>query len=513
MATGVDYIRASNGQAPFVSGELADAATQDFLDNEASRDDQRYEDYQMYEEFYRGDHKTKLTDRARQYLEGHGHHVKFRDNFAETVIDIIAERLEIVGFTAGEDDVISTWLQEFWDQERMDTEQTTIHTTALMKADCFVMVDWEEPDEDEDEGHACIVFNDPSLVKVKYEASSTKEMERASKCWADSMEIGEHTYLEIERLNIYYPGYIEKWWRARSDGSKTGKGGWMKWETVGEEWPLPWVDEKGKNLGIPVFHFRNRSLGKTHGFSDLENTIPSIESLNKLVIDLNAIADSQAWDQRWGTGISVNEAADYKNVPGEMWVHPNEGAKFGQFDAASLEGIIAAIENVLSRLARRTRSPMHLLTGGDMPSGESLRAAEAGLVAKVLDRSKTYGNTWEDIMLFVLRLTQSRQGLKFEVPRNLKVMWKDPQSRNELEALNVALLKKQIGVSNRTLLIEQGYDPDQEEKQSTEEKEAALEQQAKMFDAGNLGGFGGGQDLPKDKNKKDKAKPDDKGAK
>lgn len=209
------------------------------------------------------------------------------------------------------------------------------------------------------------------------------------------------------------------------------------------------------------------------------------------------ILDNQAWRQRWATGVDPS-SADFKNLPGDVWMAPDKDARFGDFAADEATGVLAAIEGTLSRIARRTRTPLHLLTGGDMPSGEALRSAESGLVAKAGLRQTGFGNSWEDAMRLAMRIEQVFGEADFPAGAEdgkISATWRDAQSRNEVEEANTALVKKQLGVSRRTLLMELGYDPDQEEERRSAEGSADTAALERFLDRGADTGAGS-QDTP-----------------
>ena len=496
MATALDLIRRAQGQ------QAQDAATSDqelqtFLDAAADMGEDRVERYELYESFYEGEHRTELTDRAREFLERKG--VRFAENFCEPAVDMKAERLVVTGFDVrpaeadGGDPTeaspqamaLGRWLTEtFWQGCRMDGVQDTMHTASLTKGDAFGIVGWDNA-----AGAPTFSFNAPEMVKAVYDDESPDRMMYAVKRWASS-RVGPSNPegRAIIRLNLYYPDRIEKFYRMhRSDG----RGGWARWmdePTEGESaaWPTPWVDAQGHPLGIPVIHFRNNAKGRCYGRSELAGVIPQNMLLNKQVLDLVAIEDSQAWPQMWGTGIDA-ATADYKKAPGTVWTAPGD-AKFGQLDAAQLEPVVASIESTLSRIARRARLPLHLITGGDAPSGESLKAAESGLVSIVKNRQVTLGNSWEDAAMMALRLASMAKVLPPEAGDisavTITAQWQNPVTRDEKGEAETAILKKSLGVSKHTLLRELGYDPDEEEARRKTEAEEAQVAQARFFDGG-----------------------------
>jgi hypothetical protein len=180
------------------------------------------------------------------------------------------------------------------------------------------------------------------------------------------------------------------------------------------------------------------------------------------------VLDNQAWQQRYVIGQDKANAA-IQNVPGEVWFFPSSGASVGQFDAADPQGILNSIESLLSRRARRAQIPLHLLTGGDIPSGEAMRSAEAGLVKKVEARMEVFGDAWEDVLRTGLQLA--------DVPTDnltIETQWRSPESRDDLEQADAAVKWKDAGVSQDSIMERYGWDVEKE----TERRNEQAEQQA-----------------------------------
>lgn len=467
-------------------GNAEQTRTQDFLDDAADMGKDRTDNYAMYAEFYNGDHRTQLTDRAQQFLERQVEGLRFHENFIEPIVDVMSERLNVARFTtsiagaegdATENEDANAYMNDIvWAGNRMDAAQNVVHANALIYGDAFVIVD--QPAD----AHARITYNNPNNIRPVYSDENPDELELVSKVWHEIVD-GK----DARRLNIYYPDRIERYYQVTS-----GKGGWNNYTQDGAG-TIPWTTSDDQPLGIPVFHFANKPLGHEFGRSEIHSTIPQQLLLNKLIIDFSLTMDSLGWPQRWTIGIDPKNAT-FKNVIEDIWVIPQEGASVGQFAAAEPGGMIEGIESTISRISRRSRTPLHLLTGGDMPSGEALKSAESGLVAKVKDRSTTWGNVWEDVQRMALKLG----GIEVGDDTAIGTEWTDPVSRNEFEEAKTAGLKHELGVSKETLLSELGYDAALELARSAEEDEATATSAARAMDAGVFGRGAGELVIPDD---------------
>jgi hypothetical protein len=131
--------------------------------------------------------------------------------------------------------------------------------------------------------------------------------------------------------------------------------------------------------------------------------------------------------------------------------------KFGEFSTADLTGYTSSIEADIQHLAATTRTPPHYLLGqtGAFPSGESLKATETGLVAKVNEIRDSYTESWEDIIRLALKADDDP---RFE-DMAMSMVWKDPESRSEAELNDAATKKQAVGVPWRAIMEYLGYSP------------------------------------------------------
>ena len=415
--------------------------------------------YTLYEQYYEGEHRTQLTRRLRQFLP---RDLDFRVNFCEVVVDALVERLRVASFNAPESDKFTDWIQEMWAANRMDMEQITVHTEAVMKGDGYVLVDF-----DADEGRPRFTFQPADTIVPRY--NSMREIVLLSKKWEEPDEDGKIT----TRQNLYYPERLEKYILAHNV--------WQRWQDEGDDaWPLKWEDKAGGPLGVPVIHFRNRPAANDFGRSELGNVVPVQDILNKTIIDLVMILDTMGFPQRWTIGIDAPQSKMSLAI-GSVWVLKSdapEHAKVGQFETAEVKGPLEAIEALIQWISGISRTPQHLFKiSGNFPSGEALKTAEAGLVHKARLRQVGFGNSWENVIKMGARVAAAfGGGDEAFVNMAVETNWADVETRNEEEFIaGLAVKRDKLGVPQEQIWREMGYTQDEidQMKQDIQEERVA----------------------------------------
>ena len=267
-----------------------------YLDMVGGAGSERLDRYRAYREYYNGDHNTQLTDRQRAYLQikiG----AEFNDNYCPVVVDVLAERLEVTGFNAAEQDK-DLW--QWWDDNRMDHNQGVVHTAAIRDGDAYVLVQWDNDNARPDFAYEP-AFDGGEGVDVVYDPDCRGRPLFAVKQWKDSQK--------RRRLNLYMPDRVEKYIRNDDEA-----GYWLPYQPEGDEsWPIPWVSGDNEPLGIPLIHFRHQDKGYNYGKSELRDVVPLQNALNKAIIDLVAAADTTAFRIYWMLG---DDPSDLEVTPG-----------------------------------------------------------------------------------------------------------------------------------------------------------------------------------------------------
>lgn len=415
--------------------------------------------YEKRRRYYDGDHD--LTFATEKFKNSFGHLFQaMADNLCGTVVDVTADRLRIKGFDGG----AASEIQKMFEQRYSRRVMGDVHSDTLKLGDTYVLV-WPEVAQDGTNGPVRFWLNDPTTMVVKYDPNQLGVIEFAGKLWAAPNSGGK----KVWRMNLYYPDRIEKFIAERSSTSvPQNSSGFAPFisdtaETNFEEHELE---------RVPVVHFANNAPIGRRGRSELDKVIPLQDALNKSLADMLVAMEFAAYHQRYATGITM--APKYDPLTGEpetdtvskapfepgqerLWLG-GPGVEFGEFQTADLRQFIEVQNSLRAEIARVSDTPVHDLmhSDGELPSGEALKVGESRLVAKCDDRSESLGDSWHDA--YGLRLALEN-GRRYE-DLDLKINWASFATRDAKQEVEIALLKKQIGVSNSQNQRELGYDAD-----------------------------------------------------
>lgn len=389
----------------------------------------------------------------------------FAENWCAVVIDAVKERVELKRI-AVEDDAVQKTMDALWYANELNLEADDIHTAAFVCGEAFMIV-W--PDE---EGWPQAFYNAPQLCHVFYESDNPRRKRFAAKWWDDDDG--------MKRLTLYYPDRLEYY---------ISKG---KSETVQSAASFVPVDEESPTVPnpygeIPVFHFRTQR----DVISDLNDTLPIQDAINKLLSDMMVGAEYGAFPQRYIIS-SAGVRGKVKNAPNEIMDLPaaeagDQPTSVGQFATVNLAQYFDGINNLVSAISAITRTPHHyFFNSGGVLSGEALIVMESGLNKKTLDRIDRFIPTWRRVAAFMLRLANvSVDSLSIEVEFD-EPATVQPRSEAEITQLqrSTALLDQQLGVSKETLLTALGYDAEEEARLRETEGADMAETMLTAFDRG-----------------------------
>ena len=387
--------------------------------------------------YYRGQHRMAFT--TAQFRETFGSlFAAFADNWCDLIVDAASERLRVDGFRFGDEPADeAAW--EIWQRNGLDAESDMAHTDAIKLGASYALV------EADDGGLATVQLESAFNAIVMVDPAQGRRRLAGLRTWMD--EWG------VEHCGVYLPDQVV-WWSRKSEHDS-------------------WAEDVGSGnnpLGIvPLVPLANApTLTNRQGRSDIERVIPLQDAVNKLCGDMIVASEFAAFPQRWATGIEIplnpetgqRMAAQFLGGADRVWAVESEQAKFGNFGVSDLTIYVRAVEMLVQHVAAQTRTPPHYLLGamGSFPSGESLKATETGLVAKVRRKMLSFGEGWEEVMRLAFAV-EGDQAKAEEV--DAEVIWANPESRIVGETVDAAVKLASIGVPRPALWEYIGASPQQ----------------------------------------------------
>jgi hypothetical protein len=411
-----------------------------------------------FTDYYEGEHRLAFeSKRFREAFGGLFH--AFSDNWCGVVVDSVEERLNPQGLRIGDMPEGDKDAWRIWQENDLDAGSQLVHSDALIAGESYVRV-WLSDDPVTPEIiplNACeaVVENDPKRPRLR----------RAGlRIWRDDWG---HDHAELFLPDRYFLFVTAQ---PRQEGMTDAAN--LRWVPDVKS-AVGGLDADGgvaNPLGeVPIVPFVNRP--RTHARrgitaqSELADIIPLQDAVNKLVADMLVGSEKAALPARWATGLEVpvdpvtNRPIKPKVDSAELMINTDAAGSFGVFQAADLRNFVQAVELVIQHIASISKTPPHYLNASaDRLSGESIKAAETGLVAKVRRRQTYFGNSWEQAMRLAGRLAGIDH---LAAAKQSEVLWADPESRTEAEHTDAVLKLQALGLPNEMLWEMAGLSPQQ----------------------------------------------------
>lgn len=426
--------------------------------------------------YYDGDHDLRFM--TKQFKAVFGEFLKAsRYNRCPSVVDAIADKLQVTGFAdeGGADDLAAA-AGELWRRNRMDREAGAVHLEALTIGQGGVIV-WPEADG------VRIYPQEGTRIMLRGDDEDPRLSVFGAKLW----RLADGRW----RANAYHLDRVEKFISpGKSAELPSASVTWERWDGDGLPWPLyyPWGE------GVPLFVLANDARLGRPGVSELRDVIPLQDALNKSLGNMIVAGEYVAFPQRWAIGLELTkdeETGEYKAPfrpgPGQLWTMfaGDDGkAAFGDFATGDVTQFTTEQDSLDQKISRVARVPVHWLgmTSGQFPSGESLKTAEAPFSKKIRDRQIAYGNFWEDVMTFALRL---ELGIA-PGEASLSTLWESAEPRSDQDFWTVAALKLQAGIPEEQIWEEAGYTQEQIASFRQAKRQAEAEARQRMGALGDL---------------------------
>lgn len=443
----------------------------------------------LYEAYHEGRHQLGFM--TTKFRATFGHMLAaVNDNWMPLVIRARVERLGVQGLQFEDDREGSELAWDVWRRNFLDEDSPMLFTESAKHGEAYTLTWWDHRPKTGVFGRlfsrgtrqteAEITVEHPAQFLVRRGGGQRRLITAALKLWHD--EDGETRFAYLYKPDRLYR-YIDRgrgWEPYEADGLAAEEP-----NPLGEVPATPYTYDPHMlpcyppspmlcaPHNIPMVH-----IG--YGRSVLPDVIPTQDQINLLLCHFMINSEFRSFMQRWATGLEVPKDPStgkpvdpgYKAVVDRLWVATGEGAKFGSFPQDDPTPILDGINQRIMSLAARTRTPSHYLPrpSGNYPSGETLKAAETGLISTVNESKIWFGGAIRNQN----RLAFAVMGDKRRAGQLIEPNWRNSESRSESEYVDSLVKKLAIGVPMEQLWIDYGYSPSQIENFKSMSLEAAL---------------------------------------
>lgn len=367
-----------------------------------------------------------------------------KSNYMGLVIDATAERLAVEGFTIGDSDEADAETWDIWQGSNFDNDSDQAILEALITGQSYALVT-----PGKSEGDLPLLFAEhPAQAIVEYvPGSGRREAAAGLKVWEDD-------WTGRWMATLYLPDAIFKFQAVNVKTSAVEGVNWQRRETRGEAWPL-----RNPIGEVLLVELPNNPRLLTGGISEIADVVAVQDRICKTLADRLMTQDYGAFPQKWATGYPETDAQGRQNRidvgRNRMVTSDVAETKFGQWDAAPLDPYSAAKREDVKDIASRTRTPAQYLLGEmSNVNGETLKAAESGLVSKVRQRQRSYGEGFERLVGL------ARRAAGLGTPNEtIETKWRNPEFRTEGELVDALVKMSTIGVPHEALWERWGATP------------------------------------------------------
>jgi len=337
---------------------------------------------------------STLSPEAREAIEGRMAEIYV--NIPRVVVSSLTERLCVQGWTGADADAAE---QIYYDND-LDVQGDLAHSEALIfgRSYAWVWAGENGPRISIESARQTAALGDPG----------TREITSAVKRWHVSAGLGVGDTQAV----LLLPDRIEHW--VSTLGAEVGGYSLARVDPnpLGCV-PVSQFTNQGRLLnswgyrGIDELSYPARLLMGSGVYSEIADVIPLSSALSKALFDLMCCLEATARPRRYASGIELveKERLDKHGQPvldadgqpiidtvnplaeeaSRTWISESENAKFGQLQAANLQGFTDAVNVIVQQiLAVSALSPAFLgVLTAQPPSADALRASESSLISRV----------------------------------------------------------------------------------------------------------------------------------
>jgi hypothetical protein len=427
----------------------------------------------FFSDYYEGDHPLPwLAPQAR--AEFKRIMSMTRSNYMGLVVDAMVERIHVEGFKLGGQETSDDASWNIWQVNDMDSMSDQGWLEAAVGGCAYFMV---EPNLVDSANPIMRVEHGSQAITENYPGSRIRKA--GLKTWVDDWTglLNATLFLMRDPTPTTAPAmFVFKYQAEAPSSGSTTKPDWQRRTVAGEAW--------GANTQIPFVPLRpieNNPRLLTGGRSELYDLTDIQDRVNKTLADRLVTQDYGSFPQKWAIGWPSEDDQGNENKVdvgrNRMMTTdvPKTEAEFGSFTTADLKGYNDSKHEDVKDIASRSRTPAQYLLG-EMANvnGDTLKASESGLIAKVKERMRNYAEAAEEAM----RMARFLAGISGDPvsESRMETIFANPEFRTEGEITDAAIKRRQTGITPlRQTRVDLGYSQTQiEDMEKADAKEATM---------------------------------------
>lgn len=425
----------------------------------------RRDEIEFFDDYYSGNHPLPWI--APQARDEFRRIVKMtRSNYMGLVVDATSERIRVEGFRFGDDTSADKDAWRIWQANNLDADSDMAWLEALISGVSYFHV--APNPNDESTPHIWVEHASQAIVE---HVPGTNRRERAAslKVWDDDWTQEIHAVLQL-------PDGIYKYRAPRPSVVGTAP----RWEERAVRGEQP-NGQRPNPLGlVSMVEIPNNPRLLTGGISELYDLTDIQDRVNKTLFDRMQTQEFGVDPQKWAKAFPDEDDDGNPNVVefgrNRMITTNIAETAFGNFAVAPLDPYSNAKREDVKDIASRSRTPAQYLLG-EMANvnGETLKASESGLISKVKQRIRPFGEAAEHTM----RLARLAAGLSGSNDARMETLWSDPQYRTEGERTDAIVKRLQSRIASlRQAREDYGYTATEIERLEDDDDKAARRESA-----------------------------------
>jgi hypothetical protein len=410
----------------------------------------RRDEIDFFNDYYTGNHPLPwLAPQARDEFR---RIVKMtRSNYMGLVCDATAERITVEGFRFGDDPAADGDTWRIWQANNLDSDSDMAWLEALVGGVSYFHV---APNPKDDKTPFVWVEHASQVIVEHVPGTNRRERAAGLKVWDDDWTGELHAVLQL-------PDRIYKYRAPRPQGGSV---------STSLDWAERLVDREQPNgqrknpLGlVSMIEVPNNPRLLTGGVSELYDLTDIQDRVNKTLFDRMQTQEFGVDPQKWAKAFPDEDDDGNPNTVefgrNRMITTDIAETAFGNFAVAPLDPYSNAKREDVKDIASRSRTPAQYLLGEmSNVNGETLKASESGLISKVRQRCRPFGESAEE----TARVFRLAARLPMSGGVQMETIFRSPEFRTEGELVDAVVKKLQSRIASlRQAREDVGYSAEQ----------------------------------------------------